>query len=143
MELVNNPKSNYPFDATLESLHAESMTWMKDLELWSDEMMFFYKLLRNTTVSRAFPPAEVAEVGKELIRINAEVLDRLKIDVASHERSLASVFKSASLPNEQLYRDRHRVLSDDMSAVHEDLRKFKRKIFSFMENRADRGKSHR
>jgi len=133
MELLNYAGSDYLLNPTLESLHNESVTWLKELAFWSDELTFFYKLLRHKALSDTFPGHEVAEAEKELIRLNSEVVDRLKAEVTSHERSLAALLKSSSSSDEQSYRDKHRVLFNYVFVAHEELRKFKRQIFSFME----------
>ncbi|HEU5290167.1 MAG TPA: hypothetical protein VFU05_05945 [Cyclobacteriaceae bacterium] len=134
MELLSNPKTEFLLDASLESLHTQSVAWMNELIFWSDEMTFFYQMLHHKKLSAAFPSSQVATIDKELVRLNGEKLDKVKTGVASHERLLASVYKSSSLADEQVYREAHRKLLVDMQALNQDIRTFKKKFFAFVEN---------
>lgn len=134
MELLNYPNTDYLLDASLESLHAQSVEWLNELGFWRDEMTFFYHMLRNKRFAKAFPALEMAEIEKELVKLNGEQLDKVKTGVASHERLLAAVYKSASLPAETVYRESHRILLSDMHALNDGIRNFKKKLFSFLEN---------
>ena len=133
MELLNYPKTDYLLDAALESLHAQSVEWLNELAFRSDEMTFFYHILRHKSLSTAFPASQVAEIEKELVRLNGDELDKLKMMVVSHERSLAAIFKTASLADEQVYRETHKKLLGDLLALHQDIRNFKKKLFSIIE----------
>lgn len=133
MELLSYSKTDYLLNASLESLHKESVTWLEELHFWADEMSFFYKLLHNQRFSNAFPPSDVAEIDKVLIKLNGESLDKVRNDLSKHERQLAVIFKSASLAEEQSYRNSHRKLLGDMQDLLSNIRTFKQKVFSFAE----------
>lgn len=133
MELLGYAKTDYLLDATLDTLHKESVAWLKELDFLGDEMAFFYKLLHNKKLSNAFPSAEVAEIDKALVKLNAENLDKVKNGVENHERQLAVIFKSTLSAEEQVYRESHRKLLLDMHDLHEEVRAFKKKVFSFVE----------
>lgn len=134
MNLLGYPKSDYLLEAPLKSLHDHSVTWLNELNFWKDEMVFFYHLLYHQKFSKPFPSAEMAEIEKEIVELNVERLDRLRSGVARHEQNLASVYRTASMAEEQIYREAHRNLLNDIDALYEDIRKFKKKIFSFVEN---------
>jgi len=131
MELLTNSNTQYLLDVPLEALHTETLAWLKQLDFWADEMSFFYKLLHHNKFSNDFPSEQVADMDKELVRLNAERLDRLKVGVANHERMLASLFNPPSVADEQAYRENHRRLNADMYILHEGIRQFKQRIFSF------------
>ena len=133
MEL-SYPKTGYLLDATLESLHQESVAWLEELDFWADELSFFYKLLHSHRLSVAFPSAEMAEIDKVLVGLSAENVESLRIRIRSHERQLADLFKPASLDEEQSYRATHRMLYADIYQLHSDIRTFKKKLFSFLGN---------
>ncbi len=78
MELLSYSKTDYLLDATLESLHKESVAWVNELEFWADEMAFFYKLLHNHKLSSVFPSAEVGEIDKALVKLSGESLEKMK-----------------------------------------------------------------
>lgn len=132
MELLNYPSTDYLLDATLESLHTQSIAWLKELDFWGDEMSFFYHLLQGQKKSQPFPAAEIAQMEKELVRLNGDELDKLRSRVGSHERNLSQVYRSTSTGEEQRYRDSHKKLLTEMYHLHEDIRKFKRNVFSFV-----------
>lgn len=133
MELRGYGKSDYLLDATLDTLHRESVAWLKDLDFLGDEMAFFYKLLHSTKLSNAFPSTEAAEIDEALVKLNAENLDKVKNGVENHERQLANIFWSTLPDEDHVYRESHRKLLLDMHKLHEDVRAFKQKVFSFVE----------
>lgn len=131
MELLTYPKNEYLLGASLDTLHVESQDWLKELEFWSDEMAFFYKLLHKKESSDAFPPRDLAAIEKALIRIDSEELRRVREGVLSHERLLSSVVKSTSMAEEQVYRETHRNLYSEMFNLNQLIRAFKKDVFSF------------
>jgi hypothetical protein len=133
MELLSYPKTDYLLEGSLESFHGESMAWLNELAFWSDELAFYYKLLHKNKSKEAFPSRELAEIEKELVKLSSEKIDKVKLVVASHERSLSSVMKSTSLSEEHSYRDAHLKLLGDMHNLHLDIRTFKKNIFAFVQ----------
>ena len=131
MELLKYPKTEYLLDASLGTLHEESLAWLKELAFWAEEISFFYKLVHTKKFSGVFPSPDVAEIDQELVRLHGEKLEKLRSGVASHEQLLASVYRSASLAEEQVYREAHKKLLSEIFAMHEEIRTFKRKLFSF------------
>ncbi|MGC1243127.1 MAG: hypothetical protein WA874_16170 [Chryseosolibacter sp.] len=131
MELLTFPKNEYLLDASLEDLHTQSQEWIKEIDFWTDEITFFYKLLHKKETANVFPARELAEIEKTLIRINGEDMTRLRTEVMAHERLLSSVVRSTSLTDEQSYRESHRKLYREMFRLNELIRVFKRSVFSF------------
>jgi len=134
MELLNYPKNEYLLDASLDSLHTQSQEWLKTLEFWSDEMSFFYKLLHSRESREAFPALDLAAIDKVLIKINSEELDSLRQGVISHERLLSSILKSTSVAEEQVYRETHRRLHEEMFRLERTIRSVKKEVFDFYSN---------
>ena len=133
MELLTPSGTGYLLDATLEALHAESVAWRKDLDFWSDEIAFFYTLVHHDKLTHSFPSHEVADVDSALVTLNAEKLDSMKNAVTSHERRLATLLRAPSPGDEKVYRDTHRQLRARIYSLNEDIRAFKRKVFSMVE----------
>ncbi|MEX1241084.1 MAG: hypothetical protein WEB30_15275 [Cyclobacteriaceae bacterium] len=131
MELLTHRKNDYLLDASFDTLHGESKDWLKELEFWSDEMAFFYKLLHKKGPGEAFPAKDLAAIEKALIRINGEVLDRVRTGVLSHERLLSSILKSTSMTEEHVYRETHRRLHAEMYNLNALIRSFKKDVFEF------------
>lgn len=133
MELLTYPHSEYLLEASVESLHVESIAWLNEIEFWGDEIAFFYKLLHRNKVKNRFPTEEMADGELKLINLNTDKLDRLRLGVISHERLLSSFMKSDSMPEEQVYRETHEKLLFEMRDFEKEIRFFKKKIFSLAE----------
>lgn len=131
MELLVYPKTEYALDASLETLHAESQSWLNDLEFWGDEMSFFYKLLHRREAKGIFPSNELADVEKELVKLNGERLTKTKSSVLSHERLLSSSLQSQSLAEEEVYREAHRTLLIEIYELQVAMRSFKKNVFTY------------
>lgn len=131
MELLTISKNEYLLHAPLDALHAETLAWLSELGFWGDELSFFYKLLHHNEFSNTFSSEQVDDIDKELLKLNGEKLDRIRVGMANHERMLASLFNPPSLTDEQAYRENHRRLYVDMYILYEEIRQFKQRIFSF------------
>ena len=131
MELLTDPKNEYLLDASLDSLHAESQNWLKELEFLGDEMAFFYKLLHKKESKKGFPAKDIADLEKALVKLNTEKVDRARTGVLSHERLLSSIIKSTSMAEEQVYREAHRKLHAELSELQPLVRSFKKAVFDF------------
>lgn len=129
MELIDNVKTEYLIDASLDSLHAESRVWISQIEFWNEEMSFFYKLIHLKEKRPSFPSAELASLDKQLIKL-VENLSQVKSDVQQHERTLSVAIRNISMEEEQEYRERHRSLLLPMHGIRDLIRVFKRTAFS-------------
>lgn len=130
MELLAYPKTDYLLTASLETLHAESREWLKEIDFWKDEIAFFYKLIRQKKGSQKFPAAEVTALEKELIRVSNERMEKLYEELQNHEVQLAHLFKEASFNNEDPYRKAHSKHLNSIYELNQDIKDLKRKIFS-------------
>jgi hypothetical protein len=131
MELLAYPNSRYLLEASIDSLHAESLEWLKEIDFWKDEMTFFYKLIHTRKAFAGFPTEELATIDKELIRINSDKVDKLRKEVQDHEQLLVSIVKTPVLMDKERYTDTHRNLLMEIYAVSELIKDFKRSVFSF------------
>jgi hypothetical protein len=131
MELLTYSSTAYLLNASLESLHAESCNWLKEIGFWRDEMVFFYKLLNKREFANTFPSKELAAIQNELIRIQSERLDGVKEKVESHEQALAALIKANSIQNEIGYREMHEKLLKEMHDSNSQIREFKKNVFAF------------
>lgn len=130
MELLTPQKTAYLLDASLQTLHTESLEWMQEIDFWKEEVIFFYKLIHKKESTKAFPTKELAAMEKEMIRINSDELDKIKDTVQQHERSLVAVLKMTSLRDEEGYRKEHRRLLKEIYAIQALIRAFKKDVFS-------------
>ncbi len=132
MELLTYPKTEYLLDASLESLHAESLTWQKDIDFWTEEMAFYHKLLHKKELVETYPPLDLAFLEKDLIKIYGERLDKSRMEIKSHERALTSVIKSTSLQEEENFRETHRRILMEIYEIQMLIRIFKKRVFEFI-----------
>ena len=133
MELLMYPKTDYLLNTSLESLHAESREWLREIDFWKDEMAFFYNLIHEKSKGKAFPQAEAAAFERELLEVNTNKLDSLRNQVRSHEQALSTLFTATVLQEEEKYRETHRKLLQEMYDCHLVIRNFKKNIFSYIQ----------
>jgi hypothetical protein len=132
MDLLINPQTSYLLQADLASLHAESKSWLEEIEFWQDELAFFFKLLHSKLASDAFRSVDISGFDKQLISINSE-RGNLKEQVQRHERALETVLQSTSISDEDNYRIVHRNLHRKMVEMHAAVRNFKKEVYAFLQ----------
>ena len=130
MELLNSPNSEYLLDASLETLHAQSLEWLDEIDFWVGEMFLFYGLVKARKVGKSFPDKEDAGIEKQLVIIRGEMLDRLRSELRNHERQLYFLYKSGSTPEDRNYRHVHRRLSAEFYGVQFLMKNLKKKVFA-------------
>jgi len=131
MELLTYPNSKYLLEVSIDSLHADSLEWLNEIDFWKDEMTFFYKLLHKKNAFDDFPTEELASLDKELIRINSDQLDKLKKELQKHEQLLAAIIKNPSLMEKEKYSAMHHELLLEIFAVSQLIKDLKRRVYSF------------
>ena len=132
MELLTYSRSAYLLNASLESLHVESREWIKEMDFLKDEVAFFHHLIQKKEAIKSFPAQEFQALENDLIHIGNEV-DKMREKVSSHEQSLAELFKTTQTQKEETYRQMHRKLLLEMYDLHSLFRKFKKDVFSFVQ----------
>jgi hypothetical protein len=131
MELLSYPNSKYLLETSIDSLHADSLEWLREIEFWKDEMTFFYKLLHKKNAFTGFPTEELAALDKELIQINSDKLDKIKKEVQNHEQLLSVIIKTPTLWEKEKYSEAHHHLLLEIVAVSELIKELKRTVFYF------------
>lgn len=133
MNQIRSAKKLFLLEAPLEVLHAESLEWLEEIELWKDETSFFYALIidRAKTSPLIFTTKEAKDIERHLVYVSAEKLDDLAMEVRGHEKFLSRMMKSGRM-DEQLYRSRHKIISKKIHAFETEFRKMKNKIFKLV-----------
>jgi hypothetical protein len=135
-KLLALSKGTYLLEAPFEVLHEESMEWLEEIEFWKDEAAFFYTLIMDRTKTAPLLKTKQAkEVERHLIYVSAERLDDLKIEVQSHEKFLSRIMDDPHL-DEQLYRNRHKVIAKKFHDFEKEFRLMKKKIFILAKKRS-------
>lgn len=129
MELLANPNSHYLLQASLEDLHVESREWENKIVFWQVELSFLYKLLHQNEKKIHISQGKPLESKKQLDLIMGE-LEKLRMEVQSHERLLASLLKSNSFGELVDYRHLHRKLLHEIYDVDLRIMNSKSALFS-------------
>lgn len=132
MELLTYPKTDHLLNAGLETLHMESVEWIRELDFWSDEIVFFYKLLRRKEINDPVPSERLAALEKELVWLHSDRIDQLKNELHNHEKLLAGLLRSQTKLEDKSYRDVHRKIYESLSDLHRLIRAFKKEVFDFV-----------
>jgi hypothetical protein len=132
MELLGNPKTAYLLEASLQTLHAESLEWLHEIDFWQEEMSFFFKILRRKELIHTLPPLDMEAIDREMIRITSMDLDAMKYAVQEHERMLKDVLNVVLAGEETRYRNEHRSLLQKMHSLEQVIRQFKKRVFDFI-----------
>lgn len=133
METLAYPDTKYLLDVSIDSLHAESLKWLKDIDFWKDEMSFFYKLLHKKNILSRFPSEQLASIDQEIIRVNSDQLDKIRKEIHDHEQSLANLVKTPSLQEKETYVLAHQRLLVEMLTMFAMITDLKKTVFSFFE----------
>lgn len=130
MKQIESIKSTFLLEAPLEVLHSESLEWLEEIEFWKDECAFFYSLILGESKQHpsAFKTKEAKGIEKHLIYVSSEKLDDLKLEVVAHEKFLARIMGNIKL-DEQLYRLRHRTITEKIHEFEREYKEMKKKIF--------------
>jgi hypothetical protein len=142
MKNLTSPKSTFLLEAPLEVLHSESLEWLEEVEFWKDEAAFFYALIIEKTKQNPSLSAtkELKNVEKHLIYVSSEKIDDLKMEVQGHERFLAKLIDNPKL-NDQLYRSRHKIITEKIHAFKKEFKEMKKKVFLLAEKANPKNKS--
>jgi hypothetical protein len=132
MELLTSPKTEYLLQVSLESLHAESVEWLREIEFWQEEMSFIFRILRKKEVFKTLPPDQLEALDKEMINLMSYNIDKARAGVKQHERDLKEVLHAIVVGQEKRYRDSHRTLLIEVHRLYQLIRDFKKRTFDFI-----------
>lgn len=133
METLAYPDTKYLQDVSMDSLHADSRKWLKEIDFWKEEMSFFYKLLHKKNIISGFPSEQLASIDQEIIRVNSDKLDKFRKDIQEHEQLLVNYIKSPSLQEKEAYVIAHQRLLIEMFSLSTLITDLKKSVFSFFE----------
>lgn len=127
-------ESNHLLEANLDWLHSQTVEWLREVDFWKDEAVFFYNLLRRSDVRSTFPARELAELENELIRITGQDITALKIALRQHEELLKALIMQTPGELESKYRQKHRDIMFDVTALENRIRNYKKQVFNYVKN---------
>lgn len=142
MKTMLTPKSTFLLEAPLQVLHSQSQEWLAETEFWKDEVAFFYSLVVEKTKldPTTFSTKESKDLEKHLVFISAEKINDLKLEIQEHEKFLSRLLENSSL-DEQLYRSRHKSITEKIHAFETEFKEMKRKVFILAEKANEKKKA--
>jgi hypothetical protein len=128
MKLLRSTRNEYLLDASIESLHAESVVWLSQLNFWNEEIMFFNNILAYKKNSDSQTVDDLVTMEEELVRFRAEVLTKTQTAVSAHEKLLDALHHESSA-DESNGRHTHRILINEMVSLNNEIRQLRKNIF--------------
>jgi nitroreductase len=126
MELLTAVKEQQLLEASLESLHEESMNWLRTILFWEDECKFYKELLEHKLFKH------ISQDDKEKIDslLNHVIVDKLhsfKTEVLFHEKNLYQLLKSKNDPYD--FRQKHKLYTQHFLELESQTQQIKSGIF--------------
>lgn len=128
MEALQKMDSN----SNVEELHQESIEWLSEVSFIKQKLMFLRKLLTKNTGH--FPTVESAELDKELIVFNSNMLSTLLHSIREHEMWLSDIFRTDTPSRLKFYRELHDELGERIKTCRNEIVAMKKRIFAFAMN---------
>lgn len=127
-------ETDHLLEANLDWLHSQTVEWLREVDFWKDEAVFFYTLLRRNDLRTSFPAPELAALENELICISGQDITALKIALRQHEQLLKSILMQTPGDLEIEYRHKHREIMIAVAALENRIREYKKAVFKFVKN---------
>lgn len=126
MELLTAVREKQLLEASLESLHEESLTWLRTILFWEDENKFYKELLEHKLFKH------ITQEDKQKINtlLNHIIIDKLysfKTEVLLHEKSLYQILKSKNDPYN--FRQKHKLYTQHFLELETQTQQIKSGIF--------------
>jgi hypothetical protein len=123
-----NPKRELLLGAGLDVLHFESREWLSKIEFWKDELRFFNTLLMKNKSSK-----EKNTIYEDMLimldDLQTDSFEMLKGNITSHDNLLSAMIKSVNTISDESYREKHRVIQNQISSFESDFNAFKKLVF--------------
>lgn len=117
-------------DFHLEELHQQSIEWLNEISFIKEELVFLRNLL--TKDASHFPTVESAELDRELIVFDRNMLSTLLHSVREHEMWLSDILRTNTPSRLKFYREYHDELAERIEACRREIIGIKKKIFAFI-----------
>jgi hypothetical protein len=127
--LLQRTRNEYLQEASLESLHAECVVWLSQLNFWNQEMTFFNNVVHLRKLSGTVLE-HVLEVETECGEL-VSALTKAKKSVSDHEGLLVTLCQSQCDDRERCCRG-HRALINEMYSLHKETRILRTKVFKLI-----------
>ena len=126
MEFLTEAKEQQLLEASLESLHEESINWLKTILFWEDESKF-YKDLLEEKLFQHISLDDKNKINSLLNYVIVSKLDSFKSEVLIHEKSLSQVLNSNS--DSYDFRQKHRLYTQHFIELERQTQQIKSGVF--------------
>ncbi|GAL86666.1 hypothetical protein MYP_3896 [Sporocytophaga myxococcoides] len=134
-QLLESPKTTYLLEGSLEVLHQQTREWLSEMDLWKDEILFFKNLINKQLlkVKTEDDKEELRDYEKILSKMHNDWLEHLYMQTQAHEMYLAGIMQNRPKDYDEVYRERHRDLTEKVDGFHKEMRSIKSELFEFIE----------
>lgn len=134
MDLFLLDKGELHKKATLEELHAASLSWKSTVAFWRIEMRFFQNLIDKYFMDMTTEQnlGKTTEVVDQMSLIRDRGLRELDANVEEHEQHLAQLLDHQW--DEKKYREEHYLLATGMAEFQKKFQELKQQVFHLVEN---------
>ncbi len=130
LEYRLRPKRDYLMVAPWQELYELTEYWKKELAFYEEELQFF----DNLVTLYEGPDGEARE-WRQLLDDTRLQLRNLMNQADTHLAHLEKVIRDADLSDDELFREEHNVLEDNISAFTGAFRQLKQKLFKTVEHK--------
>ncbi len=135
MENLKEANSDFLLEIGLENLHQECHTWLSQIDLWKVELTFFQKLMDSNSEKFTLKDQkkELDHFQNLIIYYNGELLDQFRKKIRNQEKTLSSELKNKNRLDETIYRNQHRIITNEIKSLQYEYNLYKSDFFKFIE----------
>lgn len=127
METLSATTNDYALDSSIMALHSESRNWLEEISFYKDELVFFQNLISEKKLKH-HGTKKVQELFSNLVKMNALLVQDLDKEVQKHQKDLEKLIEGKK-SDDQVQRNRHRLIKDKFKNFTRDYFELKRKLF--------------
>lgn len=137
------PKSDYMHTASYESLYALTEHWQSDIQFYQDEMRFLNDLISKYFIwlIREDNVESVRGMAVKIVQLETR-FDDLTDRVTEHLGKLELLIENPFVHDEQVFRNEHAALEDDLEDLINEFKVLKKGIFTITEYVIDNERLH-
>lgn len=134
-KLITPSKNEYQLQIGLNTLHAETIEWLSEIEFGKTELSFLNKLLDKyfLRIEDTARLSALFDLDKRLKGFKLNDLKLLHKVMVMHENRLDALDENMFSQDEQMVRDEHATIKLKAEVFTDNIKKIKREIFDFVE----------
>ncbi len=135
MNSIEQSKTDFLLQRTVEDLNESSRQWMEDIDFWKIELDFFQKLL-DDQVAKMHSKEQKKQLDhfqNLIIYYSGELLDQFEQSARRHAKLMATLVESNNGVEDTNYRSKHIDLADKIDSFAYQFRQYKKDLYQFLE----------